>query len=652
MKRAGSKNSAQRSIALISAALILFTAVILTLFSALYYNSFTTNSTLADAKRFKDSFSETMDYLEPDELENSYTDDKEYYDGIRSYLRSACGSLGFEYLYIFKASRGSNTMKYIMSASDDDEKDETINRERGFGAEADIGDRSYIDAALNGELAGPERYNNKFGSEFAYYFPVYNENKEVSFIVGIDFDVSEIKREAIGYVVRTVLVVTLVLIVVLVVLLLVLRKKVFIPIKRLAGQMNSFDPEAEHQKLELDSYQEIEEINDSFTKLTQDIDGYISNLRAMSDERARNAAELNIARSIQTGMVPPSYALSGSGFELYATACPAKEVGGDLYDCFEADGRVCTVVADVSGKGIAAALFMAMAKNIIKGQLRSELDPAAALNSANDELCAENPEGMFVTVFASVLDPRTGELIYANAGHTRPLIVDSSGKRYIVPETGIALGLFEDAGIVNEDIVLENGTCITVYTDGITEAVSKSREMFGEERLLEAADRGTAEQTALSVTNAVRSFTDGCEQSDDMTLVSLRFATEDRIVREELASEMPSLGKMRDILLELAADCENKRRIALACEEIFVNIVEYSQTELICVLMSKNADSLTVRFEDKGKPFDPLAEMPSEKDFDDYDQGGMGIRLVTKIADSVRYARIGEKNIITMVFSV
>jgi len=242
MKRAGSKNSAQRSIALISAALILFTAVILTLFSALYYNSFTTKSTLADAKRFKDSFSETMDYLEPDELENSYTDDKEYYDDIRSYLRSACESLGFDYLYIFKASRDSNTMKYIMSASYDDEKDETINRERGFGAEADIGDRSYIDAALGGELAGPERYNNKFGSEFAYYFPVYNENKEVSFIVGIDFDVSEIKREAIGYVVRTVLVVTLVLIAVLVVLLLVLRKKVFIPIKRIAAQMNSFDP--------------------------------------------------------------------------------------------------------------------------------------------------------------------------------------------------------------------------------------------------------------------------------------------------------------------------------------------------------------------------------------------------------------------------
>ncbi|MBR4622043.1 MAG: SpoIIE family protein phosphatase [Ruminococcus sp.] len=652
MKRTGRKNYAQRRIALISAALILFTSLILTLFSALYYNSFTTSSTLRDAQRFKDSFYKTMEGLDAKELESWYNDDKTVYDSFRTYLRTMCGSAGFDYLYIFKASRDSEKMTYLMSVAADDEKDETMKRERGFGAQTDLGDRSFVDAALDGELSGPERLSNEFGSEFTYYFPVYDEDGKITYIVGMDFDVTEVKHEAISYVVRTVLIVTSVLIAVLVVLLLVLRKKVFIPIKRIAEQMNSFDPETEHQKQKIDSYYEIEEINNSFAKLSEDISGYISNLRAMSDERARNAAELNIARRIQTGMVPSVSALSGSGFELYATACPAKEVGGDLYDCFESDGRVCTVIADVSGKGIAAALFMAMAKTIIKGRLRSELDPAAALNSANDELCAENPEGMFVTVFASVLDPRTGELIYANAGHTRPLIVDGSGKRYIVPEAGIALGLFEDAGIVNEVIVLENGTCITVYTDGMTEAVSGSRELFGEKRLIEAASGGTAEQTALSLTEAVRSFSEGCEQSDDMTLVSLRFATEDRIIREELPSEMSSLDRMRSLLLELASGCKSKRHIALACEEIFVNIVEYSKTERICVLMSRSANSLTVRFEDTGEPFDPLSEMPSEKDFDDYDQGGMGIRLVTKIADGVRYSRIGGKNIITMVFSV
>ena len=155
---------------------------------------------------------------------------------------------------------------------------------------------------------------------------------------------------------------------------------------------------------------------------------------------------------------------------------------------------------------------------------------------------------------------------------------------------------------------------------------------------------------ALSVTEAVRSFSEGCEQSDDITLTALRFITDDKIVLEVLPPEMPSLGRMREMLLELVSDSESKRRIALACEEIFVNILEYSGTESIGVLMSRSPDSLAVRFEDGGKPFDPLAEMPSEKDFDEYDQGGMGIRMVTQIARTVRYSRIGEKNIINMTF--
>ena len=644
------KYRAQRRIAVISVALIIFTALMLTLFSAIYYDRFTIETCTDNAKRFKAELTESLEYLDFDTLDDD-GDKALLYDSLRQYLRRLCASSGIEYIYLFRAGFDDDNMHYIMSAAAEDDLDEVISRERGKDASIYMDDRSYIDKALEGELAGPERLNNEFGRELAYYFPMYDKQKQLSYIVGIDYEISRIRSQAIAYVVRTVLTVTVVLLVVMTVMLLVLRKKLFIPVRRIAEQMNSFDPEKEQEKLQLNSYYEIVEINESFNKLSGDIVGYIRNIRSMANERAKASAELSIARKIQIGMVPMSFSRSEPGYEIHAIACPAREVGGDLYDCFEADERVCTVIADVSGKGVAAALFMSMAKHIIRDRLKTSLDPARALNAANEELCAENPEGMFVTAFAAVLDTRTGEWIYANAGHTHPLISDSSGRRYLVPDTGIALGLFEDAGIVNESVILENGACVSVYTDGITEAVSKDNVLFGEERLLEAYAGNTAAEAVESVKRAVADFTLGNEQSDDMTMLALRFDAADRIVSERLAAEMPSLARMRSLLLDAAADFENKRHIALACEEIFVNIVDYSGTDTIGVIIGSGRGRLTVRFEDSGKPFDPLTEMPEEKEFDEYDTGGMGIRMMTKIADKLRYSRIGGRNILVMSFT-
>ena len=175
--------------------------------------------------------------------------------------------------------------------------------------------------------------------------------------------------------------------------------------------------------------------------------------------------------------------------------------------------------------------------------------------------------------------------------------------------------------------------------------------LFGEERLLEAYAGNTAAEAVESVKRAVADFTLGNEQSDDMTMLALRFDAADRIVSERLAAEMPSLARMRSLLLDAAADFENKRHIALACEEIFVNIVDYSGTDTIGVIIGSGRGRLTVRFEDSGKPFDPLTEMPEEKEFDEYDTGGMGIRMMTKIADKLRYSRIGGRNILVMSFT-
>ncbi len=649
------RNYALRRIAVTAILLIIATAAVLTLITWIYFSRFTSETCTADAQYFAKTVADTFEhinivkYSSTDSLDNEK--DKAIYQAVREYLKGLCDLTGAKYTYLFNVE-DERDMRYIMTAASDDAEDDVVQVERGLGVRVRIPDYD-LDNILNaagGSFTGPCPVNNRYGNVLIYYFPLITDG-ETACVVGIDFDVSAVRRKAFGYTARIVIVITAVLTAVLGVLLIVLSRKVFSPIKKISVKMNSFDPEHEQEKLDIHSYHEIKEINNSFNKLSDDIRGYIGNLRAMTEERAKTAAELNIARSIQIGMVPKQSSISGFGYEVFAGAEPAREVGGDFYDLFEMNGQVFFVIADVSGKGIAAALFMAMVMNMIRGKLRMGLSPAEALNAANDELCAENPEGMFVTVFAAAFDPLTGELVFANAGHTRPLLTGGGKNRFLDPDTGIALGLFEDAGMIDETVMLGSGECVTVYTDGITEAVSADKQLFGEQRLLELAVGVTAEETARSVINAVRSFSEGCVQSDDITVLTLRYDIEGESSTDELPCEMSSLGEMRGRLLGLAEGMPNKRRIALACEEMFVNIVRYSGSEKIGTVIRRSRDRLAVRFEDSGAAFDPLANIPDEKAFDDYDSGGMGIRMVMQIAEKVRYSRKNDKNILTMIFA-
>ncbi|MCQ2407242.1 MAG: serine/threonine-protein phosphatase [Oscillospiraceae bacterium] len=513
------KNHALRRIGLLSVLLIVLTDVILALTMSVLTFNLATESCKAKAENFREAMSHPLPGLDIDDLDNNEITRS----GFQEYMRSLFGFSNAKYMYLFRASREEDTITYILTVAADDEENRKISEERSMGTVVDIGERSFIDHALDGELTGPEIEINQFGEVLAYYFPLSETGSSQNVIVGIDFDITKNRQKTTRYVVLIVLIVNIVLITVLGLLLLILRKKVFIPIKKLAVEMNNLDPEQKHEPLKFHTYQEIEEITRSFDQMSEDIIGYIDNLRTMTEERSHAAAELNIARRIQIGMVPQRFTLSGDGYEISAFAEPAREVGGDFYDCFELNGKVWIVIADVSGKGIAAALFMAMIKNMLREKLRAGASLAAALNEVNDEICTVNPENMFVTVFAAMLNPSTGELRYANAGHTRPLMICGDKKSYLTPNPGIVLGLFEDAGIIEEHTMLDAGCSFLIYTDGVTEALNPQRELFGEQRLQAAAAGGRAEQTVASVTDAVRAYAAGCEQSDDITLVAVQF---------------------------------------------------------------------------------------------------------------------------------
>jgi phosphoserine phosphatase RsbU/P len=276
------------------------------------------------------------------------------------------------------------------------------------------------------------------------------------------------------------------------------------------------------------SRDELGTLTSAFHHMRDSLKEHIRTLRETTAAKERLESELKVARRIQMGMLSKERAGSAEeGFEVAAHLVPARAVGGDLYVHFVEDGRAVFMLGDVSGKGVAAALFMARTKTLFDALAPRLRDPAALLTELNQQLCAENEQGMFVTGVCGVLDPESGELTYASAGHDPPLRVrPGHPPRPLAVDGGPILALFEHASFpVNHDR-LEPGECLVAFTDGVTDAMDMGGAMFGPERLLRAVTVTTPED-AYSLTQAVftlvEEFARGAPQADDITVLTLRY---------------------------------------------------------------------------------------------------------------------------------
>ena len=276
---------------------------------------------------------------------------------------------------------------------------------------------------------------------------------------------------------------------------------------------------------------EIIRLARTFAKMQQSLKEYIENLRITTAARERIASELNIAAEIQRGILPGTFPPfpEHREFSLYAMLKPAREVGGDLYDFFMLDdSHLCFTVGDVSGKGVAAALFMAITQTLVK--TRSGPDPGAVLNRVNNDLAEDNPSMMFVTLFLGILNFKTGELVYSNGGHNPPyLLAPDRQERPAAPlpgTDGIALGVVEDFHFASRQIKLEKGEVLFVFTDGVTEAMNPQLELYDDERL-EKALSSLAGAEPESITTAIMEeltvFAAGAEQADDITMLAIKW---------------------------------------------------------------------------------------------------------------------------------
>ncbi len=257
---------------------------------------------------------------------------------------------------------------------------------------------------------------------------------------------------------------------------------------------------------------------------------FIENLKSQIAARERIESELRIAQQIQASMLPSVFP-QRKEFDIFAMMDPAKEVGGDFYDFFFIDERrFCFVIGDVSGKGVPAALFMAITKTLIKNEAKRGLPTAEILSRVNNILCPDNQTCLFVTVFCVIIDVQSGLLQYTNAGHNPPLLLKADGTvDYLQVPCGFVMGVMENNVCENRELELKNGETLFLYTDGVTEAMNLRKEMFGEERLkdsLRESSRKPVKEMIGLLREQVQAFAHGAEQSDDITMLAVTYKGE------------------------------------------------------------------------------------------------------------------------------
>ena len=276
---------------------------------------------------------------------------------------------------------------------------------------------------------------------------------------------------------------------------------------------------------------EVGKLSGAFLSMQTSLKQYIVDLRTTTIAKESMEGQLRIAKAIQMSMIPNETFPDQAVFNICGIMHPAKEVGGDLYNYFLIDDdHLAFTIGDVSDKGIPAALFMAMTNTLIKAITLSGLSPAEVLFKANNELCKENEQCMFVTLLLGILNLKTGEVEYANAGHNPFILMENQNSaEYRKMSAGMVLAAFSDVNYVNERFVLNPNDTIFMYTDGVTEAMNSDHHLFGEERLLESIKKTDSLAVPDLIDETIKEvnlFVDGNEQSDDITILALRFLSE------------------------------------------------------------------------------------------------------------------------------
>lgn len=458
----------------------------------------------------------------------------EYYYEIQDFLNSFRLNADIQYYYVFVPFE--NDLVYIWDADALKPGETEVDAcPLGYHEEYMDGGKEAIEAIYKQNPPEEnERFNDDtYGLIVTAYSPIFNSEGEPVAVVGVDMYLSDLQANMRDFLVVFFVAIILVILVAVCLFFAFVKKKIVTPINKLRDATKSMVENLENDEsieVTVRTGNEIEELFESFVQMHSDVRAYISELGAVTAEKERIGVELDVARHIQASMLPcifPAFP-ERKEIDIYATMDPAKEVGGDFYDFFMVDERhLAIVMADVSGKGVPAALFMVIGKTLIKDHTTPERDLGKVFTEVNKLLCEANSEEMFITAFEGVLDIVTGEFVYVNAGHEMPFVCKAGGD--FEPQkirAGFVLAGMEDMKYRAGSMVLEPGDKIFLYTDGVTEATDANDELYGMERLctiLNKAKNGTPHEILPAVKNDINAFVGEAEQFDDITMLCLEY---------------------------------------------------------------------------------------------------------------------------------
>ena len=445
------------------------------------------------------------------------------------------------------------------------------------------------------------------------------------------------------------------------------RKQLVTPIRKVIGEAHRFAKEntaGDGLGSEISEIEDISDLAKSIDKMEADMLQYIRNLTAVTAEKERIGAELNVAKTIQENSVPnifPPFP-GRKDFDIYASMTPAKEVGGDFYNFFLIDDdHLAMVIADVSGKGVPAALFMMVTNILISDRTHMGGTPAEILTFVNNNLCEHNEADMFVTVWLGILEISTGKIIAANAGHDDPVVYRKGGEFELVKNKhGLVVGAMSGVKYKDFEIQLNKGDKIFLYTDGLPEATDKHHKMFTAEGMVKALNQYKEEnpETILKgVNHCVDEFVGNAPQFDDLTMMCLELKEESNLKTLTVEATIENLTAVNDFVDGFLEDngcpMKTQMQIDLSVEEIFVNIANYAygdSTGTVEVSIENNDGEITIVFKDSGVPYNPLEKADPDITLSAEERaiGGLGILLTKKNMDAVSYKYQDNHNVLTM----
>ena len=399
-----------------------------------------------------------------------------------------------------------------------------------------------------------------------------------------------------------------------------------------------------------------------------------SKLKKTKQEKDRIDSELHIANNIQMQMLPKQMPSERDDIDVFGFLLPAREVGGDLYDYFVRDEKLFFCIGDVSGKGVPAAILMAVIHTWVRATATHQSNPAQIMRAINEAACEGNESNMFVTLFIGILDLPTGRLCYCNAGHDAPVVlrVESLELRVERPaaalevKANLPIGIFSDFSYEMQETTIDSGSMIFLYTDGLTEAMNKGRKQFGINRVMTLLNRTTEtspKQLLDAMSHEVKVFANGTEQSDDLTMLAIRYTpkqfestlSETLVLKNDIHEVSRFSSFIKSVMEELSVDKSLGRELRLAIEEAVVNVINYAYpagTEGdITIKITSDGNTLHCQIIDAGIPFDPTTKDRTDTTLSVQERpvGGLGILLVRELMDSINYERIDGQNVLTLI---